>query len=101
MEKVLRVEILRIASMMPLPDLLIPGIRDIPAVKYVVKERVKKGEYNALLFKAVKTGMIRIVKYLLDAGADIEMKEAPSFLGLLDSAAQRKKKTYEKILINL
>ena len=74
MEKVLRVEISRIASMMPLPDLLIPGIRNIPAVKYVVKERVKKGEYNALLFKAVKTGMIRIVKYLLDAGADTEVR---------------------------
>ena len=89
MEKVLRAETSRIASMMPLPDLLIPGIRDIPAVKYVVKERVKKGEYNALLFKAVKTGMIRIVEYLLDVGADIEMKEAPSFLGLLDFAVAR------------
>ena len=34
-----------IASMMPSSDLLIPGIRDYPGVKIIVRERVKEGEY--------------------------------------------------------
>ena len=64
-----------IASMMPSIDLLIPGIRDYPGVKIIVRERVKEGEYDRLLLKAASTGMNRIVKYLLDAGVDSNAKK--------------------------
>ena len=64
-----------IARMMPASDLLIPGIRDNPGVKIIVRQRVKEGEYNRLLLKAASTGMNRIVKYLLDAGVDSNAKK--------------------------
>ena len=64
-----------IARMMPASDLLIPGIRDNPGVKIIVRQRVKEGEYNRLLLKAASNGMNRIVKYLLDAGVDSNAKK--------------------------
>ena len=64
-----------IASMMPSSDLLKPGIRDIPGVKIIVRQRVKEGEYNRLLLRAASNGMNRIVKYLLDAGVKYNVKK--------------------------
>ena len=64
-----------IASMMTsMRALLIPGFRDVIGVNAAVVARVKSGECDHLLWSATESGITGIVNYLLDAGADKEVK---------------------------
>ena len=63
-----------IVGFMPKRDLLIPGFRDVVGVRSALFERVKTGEYDKLLLSAAKRGLTSIVKILLDAGADKDVK---------------------------
>ena len=73
-----------IASMMPARDLLIPGLRDVFGVSAAFHARVRRlekatsldkkcelAQINRLLIAAAGRGLTDIVKFLLDAGVDV------------------------------
>lgn len=66
-----------VAPFMPLKDLLIPGVRDMLYVKTALRRRLNTSHVDRvdaidLLVYACETGMIRIVKFLCEAGVNID-----------------------------
>ena len=59
-----------IFGFMPTISLLIPGLRDVSGVHFVLKQRIKNGEGKSLLSRATEYKLKRIVKHLLDVGAN-------------------------------
>ena len=55
---------------MPIISLLIPGLRDLSGVFFVLKQRIKNGEGKTLLSRATEHKLPGIVKHLLDVGAN-------------------------------
>ena len=78
-----------IAGFMPASDLLIPGFREVLGVSSALRLRVKTGEYNKILISATESGLKDIVKILLDAGTDKDVKN--SRMCLLHAAASGSK----------
>ena len=73
-----------IASGLSLRQMLIPGFRDVEGVSYAIQTRIKNNpeEAKQLVFDASKKGLTRIVKVLLDNGADTDVKDEEGYAPL-------------------